>query len=161
MRRAAVLAVILVMALSGVAQAAAPVAKVTGTFTYFPGGNPANFRTFSISAHATDPVTGTWSWTRPNGTYSGPVTCLHIVGPDAWMAGPATVTDGLFEAVFIWVHDGGTPGTAGDTAFGWANNPGETLATMEDLCNSMTPPPFYDMDPFPVMSGNLVVHPAR
>jgi hypothetical protein len=154
------LAVILVMALSSVALAVAPRAMVTGTYTYFVFGNPESWRTVSLGAQATDPVKGTWTWTRPAGTSSGPVTCLRVAGSDAWLAGPVTVGDGSFSSEFIWVHDGGTPGTAGDTAFSWGADPGETLADMEALCESMTTSP-YGFDPFPVESGNLTIHPAR
>ncbi len=154
MRKAAIWAVVLVMALSGVALAKAPVASVTGTFTYFT--SPGSFRTISVSAQATDPVQGTWSRTTPTGASSGPVTCLRVSGADAWLAGPTTATtEGTTPATFLWVHDGGTPGTAGDTAFGWAADPGETLADMEALCESMTTSP-YGFDPFPVTSGDVI-----
>jgi hypothetical protein len=164
MRRVAVLAVILVMALSGVAQAKADVAKVTGTYSYFvldEVGNPSLFRTVSLGAQATDPVKGTWSYTRPSDISFGTVTCLRVDGADAWLAGPATFSGGGLAAVFIWVHDGGTPGSAGDAAFLWGSDPGETLDDMEALCENKTSSPWYELDPFTVVSGNLTIHPAR
>ena len=59
----------------------------------------------------------------------------------------------------MWVHDG-TPGTEGDTAFTWGADPGETLADMEALCENKETSP-YGFDPFPVVSGNVIVHPAK
>jgi len=133
------------------------VAKVTGTYEYITitGG----WRAASISAHATDPVKGTWAWTTFSGdTVRGPVTCLQVSGDDAWLAGPTWDGTG---AVFMWVHDGGTPGRAGDTAFTWGADPGQTLETMEALCENMEPPPFefygVPYDAFDVVSGNLNV----
>jgi hypothetical protein len=149
----AVMVLVLVLA---VPVAAAPpatmkVAKVTGTYTYMVFDAP---RTVSVSAHATDPVKGTWTWTTPFGTYSGPVTCLRVSGDDAWLAGP--FWDGT-GAVFMQVHDGGTPGRNGDTAFTWGTDPGQPLDEMEALCEGMVPPPWYGFGPFSVVSGNLNV----
>lgn len=155
MRRATVLAIVLVMALAGAVQAKDPVAIVAGHYTYFV--EPGNLREVTVTAHGTDPVTGTWSWTQvPSGWHlSGPVTCLVVDGPDAWMAGPST--DG--NAAFLWVHDGGSPGSRGDTAVTWIADPGETLEDMEELCETQSSP--LGLERFPVESGNLVVRPAR
>ncbi len=91
MRRAAVLAIVLVLALGGVAQAKSSVDKVAGTFSYYAfAGEPASYRVLSVNAQTTDPVKGSWTWTRPNGTFSGPVTCLRVDGDDAWIAGYTT-----------------------------------------------------------------------
>ena len=163
-RRSTIVLVIALLMVVGVVAAAgaAPkstmkVEKVTGTYSYYVGTDIP--RTVSVNAHGTDPVKGTWTWTMSSGTYSGPVTCLHVSGDDAWLAGP--FWDGT-GAVFMWVHDGGTPGTAGDTAFTWGADPGETLGDMEALCEDMVEPP-WDFDPyglfgpFPVVSGNLNV----
>ena len=156
-RRSTIVLIIALMMIVGVvaAAAAAPpatkkVAKVTGTYTYYTFSEVP--RTVSVSAHGTDPVKGTWSWISPYGT-SGPVTCLRVSGDDAWLAGPTW--DGA-SAVFMWVHDGGTPGRNGDTAFTWGTDPGETLEEMETLCESMTTSPF-GYDAFDVVSGNLNV----
>jgi hypothetical protein len=158
MRRAVVLAVLLVLALSGVAQAKPPVSMLTGNYTYLtPSGA---WREVTVSARATDPAVGSWTWSMDGATYSGPVTCLRIVGDDAWLAGPATSWSDGDGAVFMWVHDGGNPGTAGDTAFTWGSDPGETLATMEALCESQSTSP-YGFDRFPVISGNLNIRLAR
>lgn len=53
------------------------------------------------------------------------------------------------------VHDGGTPGRNGDTAFTWGTDPGQTLEEMEALCEEMVPPPWFGFGPFNVVSGNL------
>lgn len=147
-------AVFLVLIMTAPVAAAPPntmkVAKVTGTYEYTVFGN---LRAASISAHATDPVKGTWTWTHTLGTWSGPVTCLRVSGDDAWLAGPTW--DGA-NAAFMWVHDGGIPGRTGDTAFTWGADPGETLEDMEALCESMTTSP-YGFDAFDVVSGNLNV----
>jgi hypothetical protein len=130
-------------------------AKVTGTYTYLVNDVP---RTLSLGVHATDPVKGTWTWFHPAGTYSGPASCVRIDGDEAWVAGPSW--DGTF-AVFIYVHDGGTPGREGDTAFTWGADPWETLQDMEALCEAMQPPPFYGLMPFDVVSGNANVWDAE
>jgi hypothetical protein len=154
MRRAAVLAILLVLALGGVAQARGPVALLTGHYTYVtPSGA---LRDVTVNARATDPEAGRWIWTLPSETYSGPVTCFRVVGADAWLAGPITSPAGTAAAVFMWVHDGGNPGTAGDTAYTWGSDPDETLADMEALCESMAVAP-HGFDRFPVTSGNLVI----
>jgi hypothetical protein len=160
MRRATVLAFIMVMALSGIALAKPPVAMVTGTYTYLAGENPEQWRTVALNARATDPAMGTWSWTTPAGTMSGPVTCLRVDGADAWLAGPVTSGNLGTPAVFMWIHDGGNPAANADTAFTWGADPGETLADMEALCASMTTSP-YGFDPFALVSGNLIVHRSR
>ena len=131
-----------------------PVDKVTGTYGYVIGPGPDGSREVTVSAQGTDPVAGTWSWSRPSDSWNGPVTCLRVNGADAWLAGPMENGTG---AVFLFVHDGGTSGGAGDTAFTWGTDPGETLDDMEALCDSMTPPPFYGFDPFSVVSGNVKV----
>jgi hypothetical protein len=45
-------------------------------------------------------------------------------------------------------------------AFTWGADPGETLADMEALCESMTTSP-YGLDQFALVSGNLIVHRSR
>jgi hypothetical protein len=164
LRRAAVLAAVAVLTLVGQAQAASGMAKVTGTYTYYVNDDPSAWRTVTINARATDPLKGTFTWVRPSGVYSGPVSCLRVAGNDAWFAGPVTswTGDGSedFVAAFFWVHDGGNPGKAGDLAFGWATDPWETLADMEALCANMDTE-FYGSEPFAVVAGNVTVHPGK
>jgi hypothetical protein len=160
MRRSAVLAILLVLALGGVAQATPPVASVTGTYSYVTNPDiPESSRTISLSARATEPIRGTFTSMRLDTVFTGTVTCLRVAGADAWLAGPVT-SGGTVDAVFMWVHDAGAPGWAGDTAFTWFADPGETLADMEALCASMTTSP-YGFDPFSVVSGNVTVHLAK
>jgi hypothetical protein len=154
----------LVVSFAGAAQATSSVARVTGTYTYFAYDDPNEPRSVSISAQATDPVKGDFTWTRPSGGYSGPVTCVRVVGDDAWFAGPVTKepkkgSEGI-NSVFIYVHDGGTPGRAGDLSFVWGALSDETLADMEALCDSMDIG-FYGAWPFTVVSGNVTVRPAE
>ena len=171
MRRAAVLAILFVLALGGVAQAKTSVDKVAGTFTYdaFPD-LAEGYRELSVSAQATDPVKGSWTWTRPNGTFSGPVTCLRVDGDDAWIAGYTAPASELLGVVFFWVHDGGRP--AGDRVFGWAADLEITLEDMEAVCESMgtavpipgepgEPGGWFPIDPVPLLSGNVTIHPAK
>ena len=162
MRMAAILAVILALMLGTVAEAKSSKATVTGIYTYFVGGDPAMVRTLSVSAEGTDHAKGTWTWARPSGTYTGPVTCLRVSGADAWFAGsaPGTGVEPI-TAVFFWVHDGGTPGkSAGDLGFSWAADPGETLDTMEGLCKSMSTS-FYGNEPFSLVAGDVTVTPGK
>jgi hypothetical protein len=150
-----IVAMLMVVGVVAAAGAAPPttkkVAKATGTYEYIT--ITGSWRAASISAHATEPLKGRWTWTAEGTTYRGPVTCLQVSGDDAWLAGPMSDGSG---AVFMWVHDGGTPGRAGDTAFTWGTDDGETLADMEALCESMTTSP-YGYDAFDVVSGNLNV----
>ncbi len=155
-RRSTIVLIVALLMIVGVVAAAAAtpapkVAKVTGTYEYIT--ITESWRAASISAHATDPLKGTWTWTAEGTTYSGPITCLRVSGDDAWLAGP--FGDGT-GAVFMWVHDGGTPGRNGDTAFTWGADAWEDLADMEELCESMTTLP-YGYDAFDVVSGNLNV----
>jgi hypothetical protein len=156
-------AVALVASFAGAAHATSGVARVTGDYDYFAVDDPSQPRSFSISAQATNPVKGDFTWTRPSGAYSGPVTCLRVVGNDAWFAGPVTRepkkgSEGV-ASVFVYVHDGGTPGSAGDLTFVWGADPDETLADMEALCTSMNTD-YYGSWPFAVVAGNLKVQPA-
>jgi hypothetical protein len=160
--RSVVLAVSVVLALASPAPAAGPVDKVTGTYTYFPFGNPNALRAASIDAHGTDPVKGTWSLNDR----SGPVTCLVVQGADAFMFGPAAVGG---RAAFFWVHDGGMPGSAGDLAVTWIQDlPGDdlppgldpqTIEEMESWCLNASGPD--GIQQFPVASGNLTVRAAQ
>lgn len=147
MRRAAVLAILLVLALSGVAQAKPPVASVTGTYTYEIGGVP---RTNTVDA-STHPVAGTWS----RNALVGLVTCLVVDGRDAWMAGP--IMDSELSA-FLWVHDGNLPAGAGDMAATWISDPGVSLKDMEVLCKQKST---TLTEQFPVTSGDVIVSSSK
>ena len=174
MRRAAMVAVLLVMVFSGVALAKGPDAKVTGTYTYFVLGDPNNDRLVSVDSKGKDPVKGVWSWTQLPAaglSASGLATCVVVDGPDAWVAGPTT--QGYGVAAFLWVHDGGLPKGAGDSAVTWIADPGvQTLTDMETLCaheatvftqaamealGLVYEPTMEGLTRFPVESGDLVV----
>ena len=130
---------------------------LTGHYTYHALGDPDQPRAVTVVAGATDPASGTWKWDTTFGSFSGTVTCLRVDGADAWLAGPVTSPDPLFASVFMWVHDGGAPGKAGDMAFTWGTDPWESLADMEALCETKAIAPYGDW--FTVESGNLVVRP--
>jgi hypothetical protein len=130
--------------------------SVNGDYAYTVA--PGSTRRDSISAQLEGGPIGEWSRTNPaagGGTsFGGPVTCLVIDGPDAWLAGPATTaSDGSVDrAAFLFVHDGG-PAGSGDTAVLWMNDPGQTLATMEGWCTSR----FIPAGPYPVDSGDVTI----
>jgi hypothetical protein len=178
MRRAAVLAVVLVMAFSGVALGRGPVATVTGHYAYTTVDWGDADRLVTVAAtNDGDHVKGVWSLTvlnPPRTTYSGPVTCLTVSGRDAWLAGP--LRQGSNVGAFLWIHDGGLPRGADDQAVTWISDPGWTAADMEKLCQhkatdfsaaAMASYGVAYMDymvglpQFSVTSGNLVVLPGR
>lgn len=171
MRRAALMAVVLVMALSGVAQAGGPVDKVQGRYTYAIGGDEGNQRLVSVNAQGTTRVTGTWSREQlvPDGSSArGSVSCLVVDGPDAWVAGPVTRgTEPLGVAAFLWVHDGGLPHGEGDMATTWIADLGvQTLADMEALCQAKATTADFTgimagLVQNTVLSGNLTVRSAH
>jgi hypothetical protein len=130
---------------------------VNGAYTY----NEPNARRDAISAHFEGgrPV-GAWSRIVPptgaSDHFGGPITCLVIVGNEAWMAGPATTaTDGSEDvAAFIHVHDGG-PNGKGDRAVLWLSRPGQTLTLLEGWCHTR----YVPAGPFPLNTGDLEVVP--
>ena len=137
---------------------AVPVAggSVNGAYSYTVA--PGATRRDTVAARLEGGPAGEWSRMVPatgEGTsLGGPVTCLVIDGPDAWLAGPATTsTDGSADrAAFLFVHDGG-PGGVGDTAILWVTDPGQTLTTMEQWCESR----FIPADPYPLDDGDVTV----
>lgn len=159
MRRAAALAVVLVMALSGIAQAASPMSTVTGNFSYLIFGQAGHIRTVSIDAQGTSPVRGAFSFTAVELglTFTGSVTCLVVSGNEAWLAG-RTTTSGVYW--FMYLKDGGTPGAKGDQVSGWISDPGETLSLMESYCTGKVSSP-YGLPAFDVVAGNLSIHLGR
>ena len=153
---AAAAAVSVALAVSWTAIGAAPVDRATGTYTYT---SPSGHKSVLVDAHGTNPVKGSWKLTSATTTRSGSISCLVVQGADAYLFGPPTVGD---RAAFLWLHDGGTPGTAGDYAVTWIEDaPGEspyTRADMEGWCVNAGdgfPAPL-----FPLESGNLAVYDA-
>jgi hypothetical protein len=150
------LAAVAAFAVAATTFAARPVDRATGTYTYTTTGP----RAVTLDAHGTDPARGTWAVT--SGGIGGPVTCLVVDGADAYVYGPPDA--GGERAAFLWVHDGGSPGTAGDMAVTWVQDlPGEvrhpyTREDMEAWCRNAGagfPAGLYPLD-----SGNLTVYDA-
>jgi Putative zinc-finger len=121
-------------------------------------GSPID-RHDTIAAHFDPDGAPAGEWTRRRTRtgkaqiFRGPVTCLVIEGNEAWLAGPAESSDDpAIKAAFIHVRDGGPDGK-GDRALLRLNNPGETLATFEILCQSK----FVPGGPYDISSGDVEV----
>jgi hypothetical protein len=111
--------------------------------------------TISARFDAAGDPTGEWTRTipAPRGTpFAGPVTCLVIEGNKAWLAGPATTTDGTRDSAYVHLVDGG-PGGADDRAIMWMNNPGESLQLLEGWCRDK----FVPDGPFPLTNGEIEI----
>ena len=147
---ATLIATVLLASVVASTAAAGQTASVAGGYTYytFNGG----FRQASIAATVSgSTVKGQWSWQQNH----GPVTCLVVDGPDAWLAGPGTT--GPETGVFIYVHDGGSPGAGNDFVTGWGQDPGQPLEELLGWCATKnTDVPLFDMN-----SGNVTVSGAR
>jgi hypothetical protein len=130
-------------------------AIVNGAYAY--SVRPGAQRRDSVTALETDPAAGEWSrMSLPTGvSLGGPLTCVVVDGHDAWMAGPATtVSDGQTGlAAFLYVHDSGLAGGAGDTAITWITDTGQTLETMEGWCRGR----YIPAGPYPLEEGDIVV----
>lgn len=119
---------------------------------------PFHVSTVDVTGRAGDPARGWFSYAGEFATFGGPVTCVRVVGADAWLAGPITRGDAGIEGVDAWairVHDGGTPGRNGDTAITLL----DTADGARAVCESATPE--YDAYLQPVIDGNLAVHQGR
>jgi hypothetical protein len=128
---------------------------VAGSYRYSPVVSEAA-REVSIRAQTAHSVRGTYRWTNlTNGvTRAGEITCLVVDGPDAWLAGRETYTNGLpAAAAFFRVHDGGAPGAAVDATVAFIADPGQTLSELEAWCYNQN----TDVGLFPLDSGNLAV----
>jgi hypothetical protein len=130
--------------------------SVNGAYTY----SETAPRRAAISARFVDGrPEGAWSRRIPptgaSQVWTGTITCLVIVGEDAWMAGPVTETteDRPDQAVFILAHDGGPEGD-GDTVTMWLNNYGETLALLEGWCRDR----YIPGDRYPLTSGDVTIN---
>lgn len=105
----------------------------------------------SMSGTATDSLSQsplTWATNAGSAhevlSFTTKVTCVVITAPDAsfWFTIPAGFPGLSGLSVLVKVHDGGTPGTAGDT---WAH--GVSAPCVDGPVN-----------PYPITAGNLVVH---
>jgi len=164
MRNALILGSLLVLITVGAANAAPANHGVTAGVGYYVAdlfGERDFYRHFSVTAETGRPNLGNWTWNRPEGNYSGDVTCVTQAGSDVWIAGTVVHT-GLndFTGLFALIHDGGA-GAQGDQAFVWGADPGQTLAQMEEACESMADPGddlFENSSLFTVVQGNAAVH---
>ena len=140
---------------AGTAQAAPRAPIVTGDYSY---EYLSHVSTVDVVGRAGDPASGWFSYSGEFATFGGPVTCVSVVGADAWLAGPITRGDAGIEGVDAWairLHDGGTPGRNGDTAITFL----DTAEGVRALCESATSE--YDGYLQQVIEGNLVVHQGR
>ena len=161
MRVALVLGALLSVVAVGAADAKPANHGVTGGVGYYAVndfGNPDLYRHLSVTAETGRPNLGNFIWQRPEGNYSGDVTCVTQSGSDVWIAGSVTHNGpNNIAAIFAWVHDGG-PGMKGDQVFVWGADPGQTLADMDAACEAMDTYAFFDDPVFWVTSGNATVH---
>ncbi len=158
MRRSGFLAIVLLLVTSATAQAAPKVPIVTGEFAYAFSAEATTF--IDIDAHGGAIPHGSISYSSSlYSPFHGYVDCLTVVGSDVWISGVITdtpIVDGGI-AYYGWtlrLRDGGTPGTAGDTAI--------LLYEAPDVVNAFCQQAWPDADDwmFPLAAGNLVVHSA-
>jgi hypothetical protein len=150
----ALLAGLLVLAGTGVLQSASP-PKATGGIGFTRNNNQGDqiqcWAEFEAKATSDTSAKGWLKYHDVEGLrFRVDVQCLTVVGDhDAIFSGPivsASDTTLVGQWLLIAVHDGGTPGSKGDTIWGefYLDNPG---------CDSFPPG-----RPSDVESGNLVVH---
>ena len=115
LRMAMAIALVLTLALGGVAQARSAPPLVTGAFTYIFNDTT---RTAALVASGSDPATGMFVIAAPAaGQFlTARVTCLTVDGRDAWIAGTITrssdwVPGVVLRGVWVRVHDGGRGGS--------------------------------------------------
>ena len=133
------------------------VAFVAAAYTY--GQRPPRKDTVAARFEDGEPM-GEWSRIMPadgsGDTWGGPITCLVISGSDAWLAGPATTSNGITEAAMIHVHDGG-PGGENDSALIWLAPRGQTITTVTNWCLNK----FEPAELSPLTDGDVEVHDGR
>ena len=143
---------------------------VSGTYTYTMSGDLPG-RSASVEARGSDPVTGTWTFQAlPDGAVqTGPVTCLLVLGSEAFLYGPSAEEGG--RGAFLWVIDGGAADT--DRATTWMQDlptdplppdiEPQTLDEMEGWCRNAGEgfPGREDPGVVPLLSGSLSVHAAQ
>src|SRR5262249_53307695 len=90
MRVALVMGVLLVMCVVGTVNATPANHGVSAGVGYYVGdlnGDRDAYRRFSVTAETGRPNLGTYLWNRPEGNYSGDITCATQSGSDVWLAG--------------------------------------------------------------------------
>ncbi len=141
------------LAPASLALAQAPVAKVTGGITMSGPSQQISFVAFDGAGKGNVSYT---NYDYPGGlSYSADVLCANVnettdnaVFVFQIPAGFPGLS-GLY--VGVQVHDGGTPGTNGDT---YGHTSTASQATAMSWCNSST----LSVTNYPITSGNLVVH---
>ena len=142
---------------------------VSGTYTYTVSGDLPG-RGASVEARGSDPVTGTWTFQAlPDGAVqTGPVTCLVVRGPEAFLFGPSAEEGG--RGAFLWIVDGGA--SDNDRAVTWMQDlpsdplppdiKPQSLDEMEGWCRNTGEgfPGLEDPGVVPLLSGSLSVHDA-
>lgn len=150
MRRGLVLGAVLALLVAGTAGASSPRPLVAGSYSYWFNGHTT---TVQVSAHGGAHISG---WVRvqsPAATFGGPVTCVKVVGRDAWVAGRVAYGSAMgLDAWWLRVTDGGAPGHRGDLAITFADYPDSAAASCASADRSL------DDLRSPVVRGNLVAH---
>lgn len=163
MRAALVMGALLAVVVVGTAEAKPANHGVTAGVGYYvvnEFGDRDFYRHFSVTAETGRQNMGNWLWNRPEGNYSGQVTCIEQVGNDVWIAGsvanngPRNIT-----GLFAQIHDGGA-GSKGDSVFVWGAEVGDLLTDMDAACHSMVDPSVFGEGSFlyTVVTGNAAVH---
>ena len=163
--RAAALAAALTM-VAGVAQVSgAPKprvspAQVTGTYTYVFDTDPNhNVRSVTLQAVGTTPAQGTFSLTiAATGRYFiGSVTCVQVVGQDAWVAGRVKKSDpgdSIFGGILFRIHPDDT------TPLGFRVTTGAEYTAAAAVTDCTARDTSGDSVLAPMLSGNIAVTPA-
>ncbi len=133
-------------------------AQVTGTYTYvFPSDPAANIRSVTLQAVGTTPAQGTFVWTvaATRRYLTGSVTCVQVVGQDAWVAGRVKKSDpgdSIYRGILFRIHaDDSVP-----LGFQVVTSVESTAAVAD--CTSMDTS--ADSALAPILSGNISVRPA-
>ena len=93
MRVALILGAILALGAVGAVDAKTANHGVTAGVGYYVldlVGDRDLYRHFSVTAESGRPNPGNWLWNRPEGNYSGNITCVTQSGNDVWLAGTVT-----------------------------------------------------------------------
>src|SRR5262245_5718213 len=98
MRSSLILAFLLALAVVAPVQASPANHGVTAGIGYYVAdifGERDFYRHFSVTAETGRTNLGSWTWNRPEGNYSGNVTCVTQSGNDVWLAGSVDRQNGF------------------------------------------------------------------